>query len=654
MLSVSLLLLTLLSTQTISTVIHQPGLTFQVDGHDDLTGLVPPSSDEESPSSSEFGRSSAPPPSSYSDVRAPPFAFYPLNLPPFPPTPSPLALPFFSLFHSVLKSFPILGPSSEDLYPLQYAYHPHHDPLAKPIDCREFTIGQILNWTLHHTPKPESHHEHSPPLYRFAWLVNTSQAVQETLYDPHADLTLFAPDDEALAPPSKRKHHHHHPILDSYHSNSIDKASYGEDTHPFWDAIEAIRSDPHRHQSSDEHHPQDDEDEDPKKLKLVKFYLRVIEFVLKYHISPGSKTIAEIADRSTLATKLPVFPWSEQPSFRVRVGPGVIHRARPGEIRLNVFTILDTFKSRPILTKNGVIYIVEKFPLLQPLSPLSELFLFPRPFSTLTSAIQKVHLDEVLLPRWANKTIPISSDLESRPSSSGFSFGPRSAEDVDERVLTMLSSITGEDHANLSKASFTIFAPTNHAFRKLGPAANAFLFSPFGEHILRYVLSYHVVPNLIWHTDYCERTEQGKAYECNLNYTSSQGARFPPSGVPMTPGGFPGFPQPPITGKVNVTDLTLPTLLGSRQNESLPLSLIEFRHFGKGPIVRHLLIKQKYQNSVYDKPDKNSIPVVFADGVAWGGALHLIPSLIHPPVPEGHHQRRDVQRAIELSILSSV
>ena len=41
----------------------------------------------------------------------------------------------------------------------------------------------------------------------------------------------------------------------------------------------------------------------------------------------------------------------------------------------------------------------------------------------------------------------------------------------------------------------TFFAPTNGAFKKLGPKINAFLFSKFGEKYLRALLKYHIVAN---------------------------------------------------------------------------------------------------------------------------------------------------------------
>ena len=41
----------------------------------------------------------------------------------------------------------------------------------------------------------------------------------------------------------------------------------------------------------------------------------------------------------------------------------------------------------------------------------------------------------------------------------------------------------------------TFFAPTNFAFKKLGPKINAFLFSKYGQKYLAALLKYHVVLN---------------------------------------------------------------------------------------------------------------------------------------------------------------
>lgn len=47
----------------------------------------------------------------------------------------------------------------------------------------------------------------------------------------------------------------------------------------------------------------------------------------------------------------------------------------------------------------------------------------------------------------------------------------------------------------------TIFAPSNSAFRHLGPKINAFLFSKYGEKYLKALLEYHLVPNFTLYSD---------------------------------------------------------------------------------------------------------------------------------------------------------
>jgi len=153
------------------------------------------------------------------------------------------------------------------------------------------------------------------------------------------------------------------------------------------------------------------------------------------------------------------------------------------------------------------------------------------------------------------------------------------------------------------------------------------------------------VPDVIWHTDHCERPKVGVfSQNCGLESESYETDEFFER--------IGHHPFPPIPKKVNVTELHLGTLLGSRKNESLPVTLVKFRHLGKGPIIRRAYINMVLEKSTSGPPGKHAIPVVIADGVAWGGALHTIPTIVHPPVPEGHHHRRDVQRAMELSILS--
>ncbi|POW07524.1 hypothetical protein PSHT_09914 [Puccinia striiformis] len=569
--------------------------------------------------------------------RVKPNTLYNSNL--FLPFPS----PFLGLFQGLVNSLSSLA------FPTNNRPHHHHHHPEGPIDCTKYTIGEVELDSSSHSQAifRRERASFASPSTRMARQYLTSCA-RGTLQPGRGLYPICSgrrrahssPQEETPSSPGRRQ-----AINNPFEALAVDQDSHADSsTHLFWDAVEAIESMndcPHMNIWS--------EGEDDEKERKKKFFLHAIQAVLKYHLSPGSKKIHEILDSSTLPTELPIQHEPKAAKFRVRVGPALPHLNKPGEIILNFFTKLDTHKYRPILTKNGVIYIIEKLPLLPPLSPLSELFLFPHPYSTLTTALQKTHLDDVLLPRWENKTIPLSSTIGSSQSLVPSSALDDTLDMVDERVQSILSSLTGDHGGKLVKSSFTVFAPTNHAFRSVGPEANAFLFSPFGQHILRYVLSYHIVPDVIWNTDHCERTHAGipsVSCDCDLD---SKTYEIDQSSAPHG-----HHPFPPLPGKVNVTEFSLGTLLGSRKNESLPITLVKFRHLGKGPITRRVYIRLNREEHNFGPPDKHAIPVVIADGVAWGGALHMIPKLIHPPVPEGHrHQhRKDVQRAIKLSILS--
>ena len=87
----------------------------------------------------------------------------------------------------------------------------------------------------------------------------------------------------------------------------------------------------------------------------------------------------------------------------------------------------------------GLIHLISA-PLLPPLSPLNKLFLFPQLFSTLTSGVQKAGLAEALLPP---------------------PYHHPSAEEVWQGLI---------DELTAGKGPYTLFAPTNWAFNKLGLA----------------------------------------------------------------------------------------------------------------------------------------------------------------------------------------
>lgn len=481
-------------------------------------------------------------------------------------------------------------------------------------DFRQYTIGQVLDWALHNTPKPsESSNPHALPLYRLAWLVNRSEPVQAILNDPNAGITLFAPDDDALTPPSKRKPHHHRSSFEIFDQDAspVDPMSLA-DQHPFWEALESWQSHDDASATTDE----------PDTKNAI--FLKVLQAVLKYHISPQKRSIDELLDHVTIPTKLPIAYEDSAPKFRIRIG-APHDLLKLGQVTLNCFSRIGGAGSRPIITKNGIIHIVRRFPLLPPFSPLTQTFLFPKQFSTWTSGIQKVHLDKLLLPTFDNKT---HTGLE--------------VDEVDPRVQGILADIINEQGFSIHKRSFTVFAPTNRAFSKLGVNLNAFLFSPFGYHVLKYILSYHVVPDIIWHSDHVDNVT-----DRNLRITNQQvGVDFPDE---YTQSSYldhaqidlhPHAPKP-LHPKVDKTDISLPTLLGSRKNETLNLCLVEFKSPAKGHLVRRVYVKQPAPKKGTHEAKCHDIPVIISDIPAWGGAVHVVPSIIHPPVPEGYKHKKE-------------
>jgi uncharacterized surface protein with fasciclin (FAS1) repeats len=63
----------------------------------------------------------------------------------------------------------------------------------------------------------------------------------------------------------------------------------------------------------------------------------------------------------------------------------------------------------------------------------------------------------------------------------------------------------------------TLFAPSNFAFQKLGPRANAFLFSKYGQKYLKALLEYHMVVNQTLYSDafYDDEPKEDSAVEAD-------------------------------------------------------------------------------------------------------------------------------------------
>ncbi|KAK0628585.1 Fasciclin domain-containing protein, partial [Bombardia bombarda] len=182
--------------------------------------------------------------------------------------------------------------------------------------------------------------------------------------------------------------------------------------------------------------------------------------LLKYHIVPGRYPVGRVLASHTIPTELASRALGDRPQ-RLRVG-------------LTLFGVHLNFYSKVVATdivaKNGIIHAVGA--ILVPPPPQSKLIrLLPGRFSTLSLALETTGLGEEL-----------------------------------DKV---------KEHAT----GGTVFAPTNHAFARLGRRANAFLFSEHGKKYLRALLRYHVVANETLYSDayYKRKDDDGEDNDDDAN-----------------------------------------------------------------------------------------------------------------------------------------
>ncbi|KAI2620534.1 FAS1 domain-containing protein [Hypoxylon sp. NC1633] len=255
-----------------------------------------------------------------------------------------------------------------------------------------------------------------------------------------------------------------------------------------------------------------------------------LEKIIEYHILPGPYPVGRLLAHHTLPTALEEEELGGRPQ-RLRVSGGLFG------LRLNFYSKV-IFGN--LFTKNGVIHGVNS--ILVPPPPVERLIsLFPTKFSTLSLAAEKT----------------------------GFTHH-QSAEE----------KLTG----------LTVFAPTNLAFKKLGPGANAFLFNTEkGLHFLKALLAYHVVANETLYSDayYGKESSSDQQFSSDDDESEEQakGAKH--------------------------YHLDLPTLLGDKH-----LAIDISRWFG------FITIKVN-----------GRVKVAIQDGVAKDGAVQVVDSILIPPHP---------------------
>lgn len=386
---------------------------------------------------------------------------------------------------------------------------------------------------------------------RLVKAINLSDEVTDLLDDPAASITFFAVPNTGIP--------HRQPSHGDDDNHQLDFASLapkrGDEPDITYDLGHLVL------QVEELDNIPESRDKDHRKEALA----RIIRAILAYHILPKKLDSTALVQNSTYATNLTLNDGSmDYQPLRLSVQSTIV----PPRLRIN--TVVDVIK-RDTEASNGVIHSIN-IPLLPPPSLFNEMFAFPEVFSYVTSAIQHVGLIGAV-DYWR---IP----------------------DKDCHI-----SFVGAELA-------TFFAPTSGAFQRLPKKLRLFLFSPFGARALRKLLEYHVVPQLVLHTDYVHNA---------TSYTALIDDRE--AGV------FVDSPGNPLYAY----NLTLPTLL---ENHSLNVQVARYK--AKIPLpgpARYFtrFVVNGHDVGPYDIPARN-------------GALHVITNLLDP---RGHHKEDHKHRGHE-------
>lgn len=377
---------------------------------------------------------------------------------------------------------------------------------------------------------------------RLVKAIDLSDRVINLLDDPAASITFFAVPNTGIP--------HRQP------SHGDDDDDDDDDNHQFGCASLAPKRGDERDIAHDLGHlvlqveELDDIPESRDKDHRKEALGRIIRGILAYHILPEKLDSAALVQNSTYATNLTLKDGSmDYQPLRLSVQSTIV----PPRLRIN--TVVDVIK-RDIEASNGVIHSIN-IPLLPPPSLFSEMFVAPEVFSYVTSAIQRVELTGAIDRWWT-------------PGKDG-------------------------GHGSFVGAEITtFFAPTSGAFQRLPHKLRHFLFSPFGTKALKKLLEYHIVPQVVLHTDYVHDATSYAAFIDDRE-----------AGVPLY-----------------AYNLTLPTLL-----EDYSVNVQVARYKAKIPLpgpARYFTRFMVNGRDVgpYDIPARN-------------GALHVITTLLDP---RGHHK----------------
>lgn len=396
---------------------------------------------------------------------------------------------------------------------------------------------------------------------QLAHVLNYSSDATKDILKKKEGLTFFAP---------MNWHHHRHEDHDSEFSSSQSSVQH-------WKGIQkqiaAFETDYPVTKYDDKH---DDTDEDKKRRRAIIKHL--IDAEALYHLV-DSKTPLDAQDlvgNSSVATLLAT-------GKEHRNNDGTNWRVRTGKSLLPVPGVYLNFYSRvvkpDIKAKNGLVHAI-KYPLILPPDVLQSLFFGQTTFSTTTSALQKVNSAKY---------------LQYRPYHSHH-HGHHGGED-------RVSHRNDSEHHHHASRNFsgvpaeTIFVPSNLAWSRLPFGFRAYLFSPWGYHLLQKVFMLHSLPADIVYADF-------------VHHVSHSGHKVHQPTMQVTSEG----------NKTSYTfDSVLPAIHGKKgEHEQVDVDVYRYHLFpgGKGPVQTRMVVQ--------------NVPIILQDIPASNGVFHAIDRFIKP------------------------
>ncbi|SNX83840.1 uncharacterized protein MEPE_02548 [Melanopsichium pennsylvanicum] len=419
---------------------------------------------------------------------------------------------------------------------------------------------------------------------QLAHVLNYSSDATKDILKKKDNLTLFAP---------LNWHHHRDDDKEGFQDLSFGPASIQQ-----WTGIEKQIADYERDYGLEaNHHDGGDVDDDEEKKRRRELIRHLIDSTALYHLVRSDTVLDSkaIADNSSVAT------WLNTGKAHAN-NDGTDWRVRTGKSLLPIPAIYLNLYSRVVKpdvhTKNGVVHGI-KYPLLLPPDVLQTLFFGQTTFSTTTSGLQKVHVDKYLAYR------PYHHAQHGHHGHHDHHDG----EHKENWFNGWHHESNDSSHQHFAGvAAETIFVPTNLAWSRLPWAFRAYLFSPWGYHLLQKVFMLHSLPNDIVYADFVHHISHKSHHESSY---IAQAVHTVEAHANKTSYTF---------------DTVLPSLDKNRKGEFEQLDVDVYRYYllpgNKGPLQTRMVVQ--------------NVSVILQDLPASNGVAHACDKLLKP---KGHPEK---------------